>query len=79
MHAGGNLIGTTGRNIGSLHFELSITRQSPSWLYQRLHSNYFNWDNSFDKSRYVSFTGSYELKGFSAGANLNVLDRHVLS
>ncbi len=70
-------LGTTGRNIGSLHFELSIINQSPSWLYQRLHSNYFNWDNSFDKSRYVSFTGSYELKGFSAGANLNVLDRHV--
>jgi hypothetical protein len=70
-------LGTTGRNIGSLFFKLNILNQSPSWLYQRFQSNYFNWDNDFNKSRYVSFTGSYDLKGFRAGANLHVLDRHV--
>jgi hypothetical protein len=70
-------LGTTGRNIGSLFFKLTILNQNPSWLYQRFQSNYFNWDNDFSKSRYLTFTGSYELKGFRAGANLKVLDRHV--
>ncbi len=70
-------LGTTGRNIGSLFFKLTILNQSPSWLYQRFQSNYFNWDNDFSKSRYLTMTGSYELKGFRAGANLKVLDRHV--
>ncbi len=70
-------LGTTGRNIGQLFFRLRILNQTPSWFYQKYQSNYFSWENQFENSRYVSFTGGYQYQGVKLGGNLHILDRHI--
>ncbi len=70
-------LGTIERNIGSLLFGLDIINQSPSWFFERYHSNYFRWENDFRNSRYVTVSGAYHLKFFRAGFNMHVLDRHI--
>lgn len=69
--------GTSQRNLGNLYGNLLLANQSPSWFHQRYYSNHFRWENNFVNTRMLRFEGGYHIKGISAGAVYNLIDRPV--
>lgn len=70
-------LGTESRNLGNLFFSARLINQSPSWFFERYQSNHFRWHQQWGKSTYLTLAGGYQLKGFHAGIDFNLLDKHI--
>lgn len=70
-------LGTDSRNLGNLFFSVRLLNQQPAWFYERYQSNHFRWDQTLVKSQYLTFAGGYTFKTFEAGAEWNLLDKHI--
>ena len=70
-------LGTFNRNIGSVAFDINLSRKSPDWFEQSYYSNNFRWDNDFSPSTYMRLKGSYEYQWLTIGLKQTVIDHYI--
>jgi len=56
---------------------INITQKQADWIYSWNYSNYFKWDNNFDKQNFLSYFGSYQSGSFKTTITLHQLNNFV--
>jgi hypothetical protein len=70
-------LGTESKNFGSLNFSLNLINRSPNWYFANYQSNFYKWNNSLNKEKYLVLSGSYNIKQFKAGLKFFTIDNYT--
>ncbi|MBN2639882.1 MAG: hypothetical protein JXR65_12440 [Bacteroidales bacterium] len=70
-------LGSKGKNVGILKFNLLLQNKMPTWYFSQYQSNRFNWDMNLNKEKFVILSGTYQYKGISVGAKLLTLNNYT--
>ena len=70
-------LGTQNKNAGSLNFDISLRRQSPSWFETEYYSNHFRWNNNFSAATYFNMHAYYKILDFEIGASQTTIGNYI--
>lgn len=70
-------IGTEEKNKGLISIRANYSHVTPGWFYQQRDSQYFNWDNDFDKQQNLIGSMDYKYKDLQAGVTYNLIKNYT--
>lgn len=59
--------GNMDRNFGKIHAGVKFVNKTPAWYFQQYQSNFYRWNNSLNKERFLIIFGEYQFKRLTAG------------
>ena len=70
-------LGNKNKNLGLIVLDASFSNKEVNYFYQNYYSNYFRWENDFEKQQIISGSATYKFRGFQTGLKYHILNKFV--
>jgi hypothetical protein len=71
------VLGKRERNAGNIKVNALGRSEQPGWYYSRYHGNYYQWENSWNKTNYLLTSFAYMFKNIETGIALSRITNYV--